>query len=63
MACSKKSGGAGLAVGVGLGTALGVSLDNLGVWLPIGVATGLLLTMCSGKEALPLSEEAKKGRT
>jgi hypothetical protein len=53
----------GLAVGVGLGTALGVALDNIGVWLPIGVAMGLLLPMCSGKEAFLLSEEAKKDRT
>jgi hypothetical protein len=63
VAGSKKSAGMGLAVGVGLGTALGVALDNIGVWLPIGVAMGLLLPMCSGKEAFLLSEEAKKDRT
>ena len=63
MACSKKSNGAGLAIGAGLGIALGVGLDNIAVWLPIGLAMGLLLPMDSGKNALPLAEEAKKDRT
>lgn len=62
MAYSKKSAGAGLALGVAVGTALGVALHNIGVWLPIGVAIGLLLPMSSGKEAFPLSEGGKKGQ-
>jgi hypothetical protein len=63
MAYSRKSAGAGLALGVGLGTALGVALHDIGVWLPIGVAIGLLLPMFGGKKALPGSEGAKKDRT
>jgi hypothetical protein len=31
-----------LAIGVSIGTGLGVALDNLGLWLSLGVAIGLL---------------------
>jgi hypothetical protein len=51
MAYSRKSTGAGLAIGAGFGTALGVALHNIGVWLPIGVALGLLFPVLFGGEA------------
>ena len=59
MAYDKKSTGAGLAIGAGLGTALGAALHNIGVWLPIGVAFGLLLPMWGGKERAASSEDQK----
>jgi hypothetical protein len=31
-----------LAIGISIGTALGVALDDLGLWLSVGVAIGLL---------------------
>jgi hypothetical protein len=48
MELKKKTIGAGLAIGAGLGVALGVALHNVGVWLPIGVALGLVFSL-SGK--------------
>ncbi len=48
MAFKRKPIGAGLAIGAGLGVALGAALHNIGVWLPIGVALGLVLSL-SGK--------------
>jgi hypothetical protein len=30
-----------LPVGIGVGTALGVALDNLGLWLSLGVVIGV----------------------
>ena len=35
--------GLGIAMGAGVGTALGVALENLALWLPIGTAIGLSL--------------------
>ena len=32
--------GSSLAVGAGIGTALGVALDNIGLWLALGVGVG-----------------------
>ena len=29
-----------LALGIGIGTALGVALDQLAIWLPLGIAMG-----------------------
>ena len=29
-----------MAIGIGIGTAIGVALDNIGVWVAIGVALG-----------------------
>ncbi len=29
-----------LAIGIAIGTAIGVANDNLGLWLPIGIAIG-----------------------
>ena len=35
--------GYGLAVGLMLGVAIGVCLDNIGVWMPIGLLFGLAI--------------------
>lgn len=35
--------GYGLAVGLMLGGAIGVCLDNIGVWMPIGLLFGLAI--------------------
>jgi hypothetical protein len=35
--------GAFLAIGAGVGVALGVAMDNIGLWLAIGVAVGVVL--------------------
>jgi hypothetical protein len=45
MELKRKSIGAGLAIGAGLGVALGMALHDIGVWLPIGVALGLVLSL------------------
>ena len=41
--------GAFLAIGVGVGTAVGVATDNLGLWLVLGVAIGAALGMTQKK--------------
>jgi len=41
---SKLPKGTKLAIGVGVGTAIGVATDNLGLWLALGVAIGAALT-------------------
>lgn len=35
-----KTTGSGIAVGIGLGVAFGVALNNIGLWLAVGVALG-----------------------
>ena len=35
--------GAALAIGVGFGTALGVALDNLGLWIALGAGVGVAI--------------------
>ena len=45
MELKRKSIGTGLVIGAGLGVAIGVALHNIGVWLPIGVALGLVLSL------------------
>jgi len=35
--------GPSLAIGAGIGTAVGVASDNIGLWLPVGIAVGLAL--------------------
>ena len=60
MAYNKKSTGAGLAIGAGLGTALGVAFDNIGVWLPIGVVIGVLFPMWQGKETVSSSKDRRE---
>lgn len=34
----------GLIIGTGFGLTVGISTDNLGVWLPVGFALGFLLS-------------------
>ncbi len=43
--------GSSLAVGAGIGTALGVALDNIGLWLAVGVGVGTAIGagLSSGK--------------
>lgn len=36
----KKKMGQGIAFGIILGTLVGIMTDNLGLWLPVGIATG-----------------------
>ncbi len=42
--------GVGLAMGAGFGTAIGVATGNIGVWLPIGVALGMLFPALFGSD-------------
>ena len=49
-----------LIIGTGFGLTVGISTDNLGVWLPVGFALGFLLsrmdnTVAGGEE--PDSED------
>ena len=37
--------GSSLAIGLSLGTALGIILDNLALWLPMGVAMAFSLSV------------------
>ena len=43
MTSKPKYSGLGIALGAGLGVALGVAVGHVGIWLPIGVAIGMLL--------------------
>ena len=55
--------GMGLAIGVSIGTAIGVSTNNIGLWLPIGMCIGLALgTAFSSDEEFKSdkNEELKK---
>ena len=36
--------GAWIAIGAGVGVALGVALDNIGLWLAIGIAIGAAMS-------------------
>jgi hypothetical protein len=38
---SNQTDGNWLAIGISIGTALGVAFDNLGLWLSLGVAIGV----------------------
>lgn len=40
---SKLGGGPGIAVGLGLGVAAGLALDDLALWLPVGLVLGILI--------------------
>lgn len=33
----------GMAMGVSIGTSLGVATDNLAVWLPVGISMGICI--------------------
>jgi len=43
MTSKPKYSGLGIALGAGLGVVLGVAVGHVGIWLPIGVAIGMLL--------------------
>jgi len=60
MAYNRKSTEAGVAVGAGPGTAVGVALRNLGVWLAVSVAIGMLLSVWRGKQTVASSEDQKE---
>jgi hypothetical protein len=32
-----------IAIGAGIGVALGVAMDNMAVWLPVGIALGVAI--------------------
>ena len=40
----------GIVYGAGIGTALGVALDDLGVWLSIGAGLGIIIGMMLDKK-------------
>ena len=37
---NRNAPGVGLALGIVIGSVIGVATDNIGLWIPIGVATG-----------------------
>ena len=49
-----KNTGRGVALGVIFGTLLGVLTDNIGLWLPIGIALGAAFS-----QALPAESDSK----
>ncbi len=40
--------GAWIAIGAGVGTALGAAMNNIGLWLAIGVALGVVIGAATG---------------
>ena len=36
----QKEQGAGMVIGIAIGTAIGIATDNLGVWIAIGLVFG-----------------------
>lgn len=38
-----RSVGAWVAIGIGVGAALGVAMDNIGLWLVVGLVLGLVI--------------------
>lgn len=47
---NKNHSGSGLAIGIAIGTAIGVSTDNIGLWLALGITIGLLLDSASARK-------------
>jgi hypothetical protein len=45
--------GVWIALGVGIGTAIGVAQHNLPVWLFVGVAAGVIIAVFKGRRAAP----------
>ena len=43
MKCRPISAGAGIALGAGIGTALGVAMGHVGSWIAIGAGIGLAI--------------------
>jgi hypothetical protein len=41
--------GAWIAIGIGIGAALGVAMNNLGLWLAIGVVLGVVAGAAIGR--------------
>lgn len=39
-----KNRGYWIAIGVGIGTALGVATDNMTVWIPLGITIGAVMS-------------------
>lgn len=50
----KQSNGYWIAVGVGIGTAIGVATDNPAVWITVGITLGAIIASTVG---------IKKGKT
>lgn len=40
--------GACVAIGVGVGAAIGVALNNVAIWIPVGVAVGAAIAQVLG---------------
>ncbi|MEM1081219.1 MAG: hypothetical protein AAGH65_06515 [Pseudomonadota bacterium] len=38
-----------VAIGIGMGTAIGVASDRLALWIPIGIGIGLCLGYAAGQ--------------
>jgi hypothetical protein len=36
--------GAWIAIGVGIGAAVGVATDNVGLWIPLGLVIGVVIS-------------------
>lgn len=51
-----------LAVGIGIGTAIGVATKNIGLGIGLGVATGLCLTVIGRKVSKPNESDSKKDK-
>ena len=54
----------GLIIGTGFGLTVGISTDNLGVWLPVGFALGFLLgrmdhNVAGSESAKPCEKETE----
>ena len=52
--------GVGLAMGAGFGIAIGAATGNIGVWLPIGIAIGLMYPAMFGSEAKTCGESSEE---
>ena len=50
----------GLCLGVSLGTAIGAATDNMGLWLALGPAFGLLFSLAFGHQSASSEEEGGK---
>ena len=41
--------GAWVAIGIGVGAALGVAMNNIGLWIAIGVVLGVVVGVAIGR--------------
>ena len=53
MKCSPMSLGAVVALGAGIGTALGVSLGHVGSWIAIGAGVGVAIALSCAPKSKP----------